>query len=225
MGITTRQKHQRAPLLLSLSLGTNTIQQVNEHKVLGLTLDSELNWHSHLNSLAIRLSRNVYLLSRLKKYATKDALKLFFEAHINSFVNYVSTLWDNCSGEYMKRINSIHRRAIKLLLPNANTSTDDKFKILKILPLEKQLFFNKAVITHKIYYDKAPPYLFPLLKKAPLRYGSTKLILPLPRIDLFKGSFSYSGSAIWNMLPNHLKLITSTPTFKKQLRNYLIDVH
>ena len=225
MVITTRQKHQRAPLLLSLSLGTNTIQQVNEHKVLGLTLDSELNWHSHLNSLAKRLSRNVYLLSRLKKYATKDALKLFFEAHINSFVNYVSTLWDNCSGEYMKRINSIHRRAIKLLLPNANTSTDDKFKILNILPLEKQLFFNKAVITHKIYYDKAPPYLSSLLKKAPLRYGSTKLILPLPRIDLFKGSISYSGSAIWNVLPNHLKLITSTPTFKKQLRNYLIDVH
>ena len=225
MVTTTRQKHQRAPLLLSLSLGTNSIQQVSEHKVLGLTLDSELNWHSHLNSLSKRLSKNVYLLSRLRKFATKQALKLFLDAHINSFVNYASTLWDNCSGEYMKRINSIHRRAIKLLLPNPNISTDDKFKQLGILPLDKQLFFNKAVITHKIYNDQAPPYLSPLLKKAPQRYGSTKLILPLPRIDLYKSSLSYSGSAIWNMLPDYLKFITSSPKFKKQLRIYLLDVH
>ena len=225
MVITTRQKHQRAPLLLSLSLGNNTIQQVSEHKVLGLTLDSELNWHSHLNSLSKRLSRNVYLLSRLRKYATKESLKLYFDAHINSFINYASTLWDNCSGEYMKRINSIHRRAIKLLLPNPNLSTDDKFKELQILPLDKQLLLNKAVITHKIYNNEAPPYLMPLLKKAPERYGSTKLVLPLPRIDLFKASLSYSGSAIWNMLPNQLKLITSTVKFKKQLRIYLLDVH
>ena len=55
MVTTTRQKHQRAPLLLSLSLGTSNIQQVSEHKVLGVTLDSELNWHSHLNSLSKRL--------------------------------------------------------------------------------------------------------------------------------------------------------------------------
>ena len=125
----------------------------------------------------------------------------------------------------MKRINSIHRRAIKLLLPNPNLSTDDKFKELQILPLDKQLLLNKAVITHKIYNNEAPPYLMPLLKKAPERYGSTKLVLPLPRIDLFKASLSYSGSAIWNMLPNQLKLITSTVKFKKQLRIYLLDVH
>ena len=193
--------------------------------MLGLTLDSELNWHSHLNSLAKRLSRNVYLLSRLKRYATKEALKLFFEAHINSFVNYVSTVWDSCSGEYMKRINSIHRRAIKLLLPDQRISTDEKFKALNILPLEKQLFFNKATITHKIYHNKAPPYLSPLFNKAPTRYGSSKLILPLPRIDLFKSSISYSGSLIWNMLPNYLQLIRSTPKFKKLLRIYLLDVH
>ena len=139
--------------------------------------------------------------------------------------NYVSTVWDSCSGEYMKRINSIHRRAVKLILPDHTLNTDEKFKALNILPLEKQLFFNKAVITHKIYHDEAPPYLSPLLKKAPKRYGSCKLILPLPRIDLFKSSLSYSGSIIWNMLPNYLKLISSKPKFKKLLRIYLLDVH
>ena len=225
MAITTRQKKQLAPISISLTLGNRQIEQVKEHKVLGVTFDSDLNWHAHLNSLSKRLSRNTYLLSRLRKYTSKEALKLFFEAQINSFINYASTLWDNCSGEYIKRINSIHRRGIKFLLSDQSMCTDDKFKKLKILPLEKQLFFNKAVITHKIYHGMAPPYLTPLLTKASERYGSNRLIPKLPRIKLCKSSLSYSGAKTWNSLPDSLKFINSTPLFKKKLKTYLLDVH
>ena len=106
----------------------------------------------HVISPTLYLSKNTYLLYRLKKYACKEALKLYFDAHINSFINYASTLWDNCSGEYMKRINSVHRRAVKILLPSQSYTTDEKFKLLNILPLDKQLSYNKAVITHKGKY-------------------------------------------------------------------------
>ena len=196
MVITTRQKHQRAPLLLHLSLGEENIQQVSEHKVLGLIIDSDLSWHSHLNNLTKRLSVNTYLLSRLKKFASNKALKLFFEAHINSYVNYASTIWDNVSGEYMKRLNAVRRRAVKLLINDQNMSTDNKFKALNILPLSQQLTFNKAIMAHKIYHNKAPPYLSPLFRKATDRYGSIRLTLPPVRIDIFKCSLAYSGSAL-----------------------------
>ena len=223
MVITTRQKHQRAPLQLKLSLGEKSIQQVSEHiKMLGLIIDSDLSWHSYLNSLTKRLSVNTYLLSRLKKFASKKALKLFFEAHINSYVNYVSTILDNVSGEYTKRLNAVRRRAVKLLINDQSMSTDNKFKALKILPLNEQLTFNKAVMVHKIYHNKAPPYLSPLFKKATGRYGSIRLTLPPVRIDIFKGSLAYSGSVLWNnTIPNHLKGASSTPFFKKQFRRYL----
>ena len=119
----------------------------------------------------------------MRKYASKEALKLFFDAQINSFINYAFTLWDKCSNEYIKRMISIHRRAVKFLLPDPGMCTDDKFKKLKILSLEQQLFFNKAVMTHKIYHGLAPPYLTPLLNKASDRYGSNRLIPKLPRIN------------------------------------------
>ena len=225
MIVTTRQKHKRAPLQLSLSLGNKKIQQVVEHKVLGVTLDANLNWHAHIDLLVKRLSKNTYLLYRLKRYASKEALKLYFDAHINSFVNYASTLWDNSSGEYMKRINSVHRRAVKTLLPSKSITTDEKFKKLNILPLDKQLLYNKAVITHKIYYKNAPPYLSHLITKASERYGSNRLEPLLPRIDFCKSSLAYSGAATWNMLPPSLRQVTSISKFKKLLRVYLFDVH
>ena len=135
----------------------------------------------------------------------------------------MSTLRDNVSGEYMKRLNAVRRRAVKLLIPDQNISTDDKFTMLRILPLDKQLVFNKAVIAQKIYHNKAPPYLTPLFRKATDRYGSIRLTPPPVRIDIFKGSLAYSGSVLWNkVIPNCLKGVKSTMKFKKQFRQYLL---
>ena len=136
---------------------------------------------------------------------------------------YVSTLWDNVSGEYMKRLNAVRRRAVKHLIPDQNITTDSKLTMLKILPLDKQLLFNKAVITHKIYHNMAPPYLIPLFRKATDRYSSIRLTLPPVRIDIFKGSLAYSGSVLWNKgIPNFLKGVKSTMKFKKQFKHYLL---
>ena len=110
----------------------------------------------------------------------------------------------------------------KTINHDQHMSTDNTFKALNILPLSQQLTFNKAIMAHKIYHNKAPPYLSPLFRKATDRYGSIRLTLPPVRIDIFKCSLAYSGSALWNnTIPNHLKSVASTPSFKKQFRSFL----
>ena len=47
MVLTTRQKHQSRPLTLNLTLGKSPVQQVREHRVLGVITDEELKWQSH----------------------------------------------------------------------------------------------------------------------------------------------------------------------------------
>ena len=222
MLITTRQKHQLAPLTLEITLDSVPIQQVNEHRVLGVVLDSEMNWQAHLSSLFKILSRNLFLMSQLKKFTDVSTLKLYYYAHIMPHINFASTLWDGCSDACMKKLRSLHRRAIKLILPDSTIPTDIKHQLLNILPLHQQLEFNKAVWMFKIYHGEAPPYLESLIRKATDRYGSDKLIPPLPRIDLYKTSFAFSGSLIWNSLPRSLKHISTAKAFKRELRKHLI---
>ena len=49
MVIATRQKHQLSPLQLKLTLAKTDIEQVHEHLVLGVTIDAEMKWQSHLS--------------------------------------------------------------------------------------------------------------------------------------------------------------------------------
>ena len=78
---------------------------------------------------------------------------MFFNAHIISHINFASTIWDGCSQDTFIKLNSVYRRAVKQL-DNRQISTDEKLKQLNILPLRKQLNFNKTILTHKIYYKK-----------------------------------------------------------------------
>ena len=57
MTVTTRQKHQLSPLLLDLILNRVKIDQVSQHRLLGITIDNKLRWNSHTNNVCKTVSR------------------------------------------------------------------------------------------------------------------------------------------------------------------------
>ena len=223
MVLTTRQKHQISNTTLTLTLGSSKIEQVKEHKILGVFIDTDLSWKKHVEHIMKKISRNVFLLSKLKHFIKSKYLKLFFNAHIMSHLTYSSTVWDGCCENTFKQLNSIHRRAVKHLTNNHTLSTDDKLKAIKILPLKKHLEFKKIVMIHKIYNDQTPKYLSNFITKATDRYSSMNLIVPKPKLDLYKTSLSFSGSNLWNNIPDRLKSKTSFNSFKRELKEWITN--
>ena len=103
MVIATHQKHQLSPLQLKLTLEKTDIEQVHEHLVLGVTIDAEMKWQSHLSNVCKIVSKQkLFLFSQLRYYVNVKARKLFYSAHILSYINYASTLWDGCSEVHLK---------------------------------------------------------------------------------------------------------------------------
>ena len=222
MVIATRQKLQRDPITLKLLIGQKQIDQVKQHRVLGVTLDSEFKWLPHLDNVLRNVSRNLYLLSQLRHVADTESLMMFFYGHILPHVSYASNIWDGCADQHMKKLNSLYKRAIKLINVQKDITTDQKFSILGTLPLEKQLTMNKAVLVYKVLNGLSADYLDHLCRKPTQRYGSINLIVPFARIDLYKTSFSFSGSVLWNNIPKEIRAKPSLPSFKKALRAYLL---
>ena len=151
--------------------------------------------------------------------------KCFFQAHIQSGIDYASTLWDSASDSLQKPLKSLHRRAIKIVLLKRTSLTDKDYKAAQILPLSSRLMSNKARFVHKIVSGRAPIYLSTkLLINQSSRNSSRKLNVPIPRIDLFKSSLVYSGPALWNSLPSELRLPVSPSVFKKCLTLHMLSL-
>ena len=65
LSIATRQKPQLLPLPLDLVINGAKIDQVSEHRLLGITIDKTLPWDLHTNNVSKTVSRRVFLLSKL----------------------------------------------------------------------------------------------------------------------------------------------------------------
>ena len=147
--------------------------------------------------------------------------KLFYHAHISSHLTYASTRWDGCSDILFIKLNSLHRRAAKLMISDSSLSTDTKLRYLGLLPLKEKLMFNKAVLVFKAYKNLAPPYLKQLFISSNIHATSRYITLPKPRIDLYKTSFSFSGASLWNTIPNQTKSCNSLTSFKTQIYKWI----
>ena len=128
MVIATRQKHQRSSLRLKLDIDSKTVVQVKEHRVLGITIDDEFKWQSHVSNICKTVSKNIFLMSQLKRYVSSQTLNIFYSPHILPHISFSSTVWDGCGETHLNKLNSLHRQAAKLLLPDKNSSTDKKKK-------------------------------------------------------------------------------------------------
>ena len=59
-------------------LNLQVIEQVSEHRHLGVILDDQLKWQAHINSIANVVAKNVYLLSRFRHFCYSEACNTFF---------------------------------------------------------------------------------------------------------------------------------------------------
>ena len=76
---------------------------------------------------------------------------------------------------------------------------------------------------YKIFHNLAPEYLQELFQhttdihQEALRSASDNLLyVPKDNIEKFRNSLSYSGSKIWNSIPENIKQCDSVALFKKR---------
>ena len=99
------------------------------------------------------------------------------------------------------------------------------------LPVQYRITFKLCLLMHKIHTKRAPSYLTDkvtatadLQSRAGLRSASTsKYQIPRTRIKFGERTFSYTGPSAWNSLPHHVREITDTTRFTRQLKTVLFQ--
>ena len=190
---------------------------------LGIIIDDEFSWRPLITSTykTVLKKKNLYLLSQLKHFVDTSKQKLFYHAHISPHLTYASTVWDGCSDILFHKLNSLHRRAAKLMMPNLLPTTDAKLQHVGLLPLQEKLMLSKAVLVFKARRNLEPRYLNDLFICHNSRAPSPSMILPKPRVDLFRISLAFAGASFWNSIPARITSCSALSSFKTPLHKWL----
>ena len=98
------------------------ISNSKNEKLLGIIIDSALNFDTRVNNLCKKANQKFHALARLSIYIDKDKLRLIMKAFITSQFSYCPLVWMFHSRGLNKRINKIHEKSLRLVY-NDNISS------------------------------------------------------------------------------------------------------
>ena len=136
---------------LEIELGGNNIKRVKETKTLGVIVDDQLNWQTHLDSIVTKVSKGIGMIRRMKAFVPQMTLISVYNAIILPHFDYCSLVWDTCSNYLLEKLQKMQNRAARVITGKSyEVRSDDILRELNWQPLVERRNDNKAVFMYKI---------------------------------------------------------------------------
>ena len=210
---------------------------VDHVKYLGVIIDSKLTWQQHINYLTVKISRSLYMLSKLKYTLNTKTLLTLYYTLIYPYYNYCCTVWGTAAECHLNRLKLFQKRAVRIIQKqNYLAHTEPIFKDLHILKLKQ--IINKSILLFMFKYKNS---LLPVacenlvdinnktndvnsqnLNRYNLRH-SEDFKIPRFRTNLRQKSIKIIGAKQWQQIDSEIKTITSLSLFKTKLHEKLLN--
>ena len=227
MLIGSRQRLSTVTVSPTLAINDFRVTQVATAKSLGVTIDDNRDWGSHMEKIITKVSSGIGTIRRVRHLVPQATLQLIYQALIHPHFNYCNTVWaGNCGIILRNKLQKLQNKEARFL--TFLDYDEDAGYLLELLGwknLAPQHEIEKATMVSKSLHGLAPEYLcsrFATRETAyNLRDSENKLCIPLPRTNYYNNSFSYSGVILWNKLPCNVRQAESLTKFKCLLKQVL----
>ena len=230
MLIGSRQRLNTFNRLPSFTIDGNSIKQVESTKSLGVYIDENLTWNTHIRHISKKIASCIGTLKRSRSFVPFETLLCIYNTLVQPHFDYCSVVWGNCNKSLSIKLQKLQNRAARILTSSSyDANADDLFVKLGWQKLNLQRDLKTATMVYKSLNGLAPDYLKSMftnrsaISTYSLRNCEGKLAVPLPRTNFLKNSFSYNGALLWNSLPINLRQAQSLASFKTGCRGFLFE--
>ena len=209
----------------SFRIGEHDLFPENIVKILGLHLDSNLNFDTHISKLCQKAGNQINVLARLCNVLNEPSKMLLYNSFVECYFNYCSVVWHFCSKYNTYKIEKLQEKALRFIKMDFNSSYGILLNNCNKHPLYVVRIRKFMEAIYKISHGKYPIYLNALIKhknvQINLRSENDMCIPQYKTIKYGKNSFKYSAPFYWNKLPNVVKNAQNFNHFKTLLHDWV----
>ena len=212
---------------LILKIGNSTIVRSREHKFLGVYLDDRLTFKPHVEKTAVKISRAIGMLRKIRFFVPKKVLILIHYALVHSVTSYAITTYSSACQSVLSRISRLVNKSLKIATSNEVINMD-VCKQEKIFDFQATLKYFTCIKMFQILKTSSHIYFKEKFDRIQIahnyetrRVNSERLTIPYARLTRCMRSFLVNGTKLWNELPAYIRNSDSLKIFKKELRNFL----
>ena len=215
-------RNRRDPPQLQLKINNRSLQYTNTHKFLGLYIDENLNFKTHINKISSKIASGLGMIRKISHFVPSNILIQLHYAFIHSKFTYALSAYGSVS--HVQKIEKLVNRSLKLCTGVSTLTTDlyrrkklfnfstaHKYfcciKMYQIIKLNMHQFFSHKISRSQVENSR-------ITRQNILQ----NMRLPLMRSNKCQNSFIYVGTKFWNELPLAVKDASNIKEFKYKLK-------
>ena len=198
------------------------LQEVQDHKHLGLRLNVKLHWAGHIDDIVLKCKKRLSSLSQFKYKLSRGSLNTLYFAMVRSLLDYGCVLFYDTESVHTVKLENIQYQA-GIIVSGAMKTTSYN-KILSELGwprLSERTKFLRACLFYKGTKGLTVKYFHDLIADRCSRAGErrqlrtdTQFIPPFSRSERYINSFIPASCRIWNSIPDSVKNVNSIESFR-----------
>jgi len=224
----TTQKKRRINYVgeVSASISGSLIQESDEEKLLGVTLDRKLNFKNHVCSLCKKTSQRLHALVRVSKYMEKSKLE-FTMTSFMAYFSYCPLVWMFHDRKSYNKIKKIHERAQRIIHKDSTSNFEGLLIKSNSVSVHQRNLQLLLIEIYKTINNLNPSFMAEVFVTNVVPYnlrGSTNLVLPKARTNLYGiDTVRFVGKKLWQTLPKEIKKSQTLETFKRNIKAITLD--
>ena len=177
---------------LELSIDNVPIDHVSSVKSLGIFIDENPRWQTHIDKLSKKVASGIGAIKRIRPFVPPSTLHYIYNALIQSHFDYCNLVWGNCGKTLFDRLQKPQNRAARVLtFSSCDADANLLIRQLDWRDLSTQFLTQKALMVYKSLNGLVPQYLSSkFVKRNETRYSLrdsvNKLFVPFPRTNFMK---------------------------------------
>ena len=191
---------------------------MNVTKLLGVHLDSHLDWKEHVRKLLSSCYGVLAVLRKIRHLAPFKRKQLA-ECLVLSKLDYCNTIFPPLPEYQIKRLQRVQNTCAAFVLRHHTKSSD--VKNLNWLPIRERIELRLLKMTHKsLYYEGWPKHLqLEFQRSCSYNLRSSDA----PRLSVPRETDTFKSMAARYYLPDSVRQLTDYHTFAKATRKYLFQ--
>lgn len=226
--ILFRSPNKTIPTITNEIIIDNTpVPRVDSAKFLGVHIDQNLKWNTHINETSKKLAKNIGIIRRISYLIPSNILINLYFALVYPYLTYCNFIWSSTYPTHLKRLQILQKKALRVITKSPiNSHTEPIFLQHNFLSITQIKFKQTCEFMYQYHYGLLPGAFDKYFTQVSKMYNTRSrddYRTIYARTNTRKFSIKYQGPMAWNSLPKGIRTIMSLPQFRHLLRAHTLE--
>ena len=192
---------------INVKIDEQVIKSSPDLKLLGVTLDDELSFSTHISDICKKASKRVGVLVRISNMIPREAKLQLYKSAILPNLTYCHIVWHFCKASDARKLERVRERALRAVYNDRNATYEELLEKGRLSSLENRRLQDILILMYKVKNSLAPEHVCNMFFQQDKHYN-LRSDFPVPRYNTVKygkHSIRYLGPHIWGKISQELR--------------------